>query len=267
MKTDARRLGLGAAAAGIVGVLALALGLSWRRASSERVYLPRPLPREASDLAVACLASGEVRPPVSGLSDADFAAIVEIVARLILAYEHADFDSFLALRAGDVDSVGKRRAGDLESLRALGRELRIPEEKLDGDWVGVLASFWDAYYQRSPVARFLPEETRVVFQLDGIGGWSLESWEASFAALRDRVPGPWIQHDLVVPHRRAVERIADDEDCLRWIDLDLGFETRAGTRARLVARFVRDGAVQEWYLHAAASVYTAGDRSERHLIL
>jgi hypothetical protein len=208
-----------------------------------------------------------VRPALSELPDADLDALVQIVARLIGAYERADFDSFLALRAGDLAGVGERRAGDLEALRALGRELRIPERELRAGWIGVLARFWDAYYERAPVARFLPEETRVELHSEGLGERSLGSWEESFAALRDRVRGPWIQHDLVVPHRRAIEEIALDAGPLRWIDLELGFETRAGSHARLVARFVQDNGEKEWYLHAAATVYTVGDRSERHLIL
>jgi len=265
MKTDARLLWRCAAVAGIVVMLALGLG-RWR-ASPERAFVPRPISRELSDLGVACVASGEVTPPVSELSEADLAAIVEIVARLVGTYERTDFESFLALRAGDLEDVARRRADDLESLRGLARELRVPEEELDRDWIGVLASFWAAYYEGSPVAHFLPEEARIELHSDGLGGRSLESWADSFEVLRQRVPGPSIQHELVVPHRRAIERIAADSAPLRWIDLELGFETRAGTHARLVTRFVRDGILREWYLHAAATVYTEGDRSERHLIL
>jgi len=234
--------------------------------SAGRGRFPSP-PRELCDLAVACLACGEVRPAVSELADEDLDALVGIVARLIGAYERMDFGSFLALRTGDLESVGERRAGDLEALRTVARDLRIPEADLATDWLGVLARFWAAYYERTPVAHFLPEETRIELHGEGLGVRSLESWEESFVALRDRVEGPWIQHALVVPHRRDIGRIASDAGPLRWIDLELGFETREGSRARVLARFVHDGALEEWYLHAAATVYTAGDRSERHLIL
>ena len=149
-----------AAAAGIVGALSLAL--AWSGMPVGRAdYVPRALPRELHDLGVACLASGEVRPAVSELSDAELAAIVEIIARLIGAYERADFDSFLALRAGDLESATERRSRDLESLRTIAQEMAIPPEKLRGDWIGVLASFWGAYYDRPPITRFLPEETRI----------------------------------------------------------------------------------------------------------
>jgi hypothetical protein len=264
MKKDGRKGGW-IGAAGLVGVLVLAL--AWDRGTAGRALQPGPLSRELSDRAVDCLATGEVRPTLAELSEADLGSIVAIVARLIGAYERADFASFLALRAGDVPGVAERRAGDLESLRALARELRVPEKELDADLIGVLECFWDAYYDGTPVARFAPEETRIELHGDGLGGRSLESWEESFVALCNRVPGPWIRHELVVPHRRNIERVACDAGPLRWLDLELGFETREGSRARLVARFVWDGALREWYLHDAASVYAVGDRSQRHLIL
>ena len=268
MKFEPRELWRFARAAGVVGLLSLALAWPWILESVQArnaAFVPSPAPRELLDLGVACLATGEVQPAVSELSDEDLEAIVEILARLIGAYERADFASFLALRAGDLEGVGERRAGDLESLRSLARELRVPKRELDADFLGVLESFWDAYYESSPVARFQPEETRIELRSDGLG--SLESWEASFVALRDRIPGPWIRHELVVPHRRDIERVARDAGALRWLDLELGFETREGSRARLVARFVWDGALREWYLHDAVSVYAVGDRSRRHLIL
>jgi hypothetical protein len=258
-----------ARAAGIAGALSLALAWPWVLAwiqARNAIFVPPPLPRELLDLGVACVASGEVQPALSEFSDADLAAVVEILARLIGAYERTDFASFLALRTGDLETAAERRSGEMEALRGLGRELRIPERELDGDLVEVLTSFWDAYYERAPVAHFLPEATRVELHAEVLGGCSLAGWEESFTALRDRVRGPWIQHELVIPHRRDVERIALDAGPLHWIDLELGFETRVGSRARLVARFVRDGP-REWYLHAAATVYTEGDRSVRHLIL
>jgi len=265
MKTDGRKRARWSAAAGIVGVLSLAL--AWGRMPAGRTLVPGPLPRELSDLAVACLASGEVRPALAELSDADLAAIVEIVARLIGAYERADFNSFLALRAGDLENASRRRSGDVESLRGLARELAVPPEELRGGWVEVLERFWNSYYDRPPILRFVPEGTRIELHSEGLGGRSLETWSASFEDLRDRVPGPWIQHELTVPHRRETERVARDSGPLRWVDLELPFETHGGLGARLVARFVWDGVLREWFLQDAATVYADGDRSQRHLIL
>ncbi len=266
MKSNTRMIRWLAGAAGIVGALSFVLVWPWASAG-RAAHASEPLPRELLDQGVACLASGEVRPAVSELCDADLAAIVEILARLIGAYERADFDSFLALRAGDLESAAERRSDDLEALRTIAQNLSIPSEKLMGDWIGVLASFWEAYYESPPITRFLPEETRIELHDHGLGGRSLESWTESFLALRDRAPGSWIQHELTIPHRREIERIARDSGPLRWVDLELGFETREGYGARLVARFVWDGLLREWFLHDAASVYAAGDRSERHLIL
>lgn len=266
MKIDTRILRRFAGAAGILGPLTLVLAWAWMP-SGHATFVPEPLPRELRDLGVACVALGEVRPPVSELSDADLTAITEILARLASAYGNADFDSFLALRAGDLESAARWRSRDLESLRTIAQNLAIPAEKLQGDWIGVLASFWSAYYDYPPIARFIPEQTRIELHDHGLGGRSLESWKGSFVALRDRVPGAWIQHALTIPHRRDIHRVARDSGPLRWVDLELGFETQEGYGARLVARFVWDGAVREWFLHDAASVYATGDRSQRHLIL
>jgi hypothetical protein len=216
---------------------------------------------------VACLALGELRPGLAELSDPDLEALVEILARLVGAYERGDFESFLALRVGDLATAARMRSADLESLRAIARELAIPLEELRGDWIDVLGAFWEHYYARPPVARFVPEGARIELREEALDGRSLESWNDSFEALRDRVPGPWIQHELAIPHRRAIGQVARAVGPLRWIDIELPFETHEGLAARLVARFVWDGVVREWFLHDAASVYSPGDRSQRHLIL
>jgi len=227
----------------------------------------RPTPLSYRDLGVSCLALGSVSPPVEELSDEQFESLTTLLARLMHAYEAADFDSFLALRAGDVGFAGELRAHDIDVLRGFCRQLSVPEEKLGGGWLEVLESFWRAYYARPPVARFLPEGTRIELHTEGLRGGSTQDWELSFEALRDRVPGPLIQHELVIPHRRSVERIASDVGPFVWLDLELAFETQAAAIARLVARFVWDGIAGEWFLQRAATVYTRGDRSDRHLIL
>ncbi|NOT31017.1 MAG: hypothetical protein HOP15_11265 [Planctomycetes bacterium] len=254
-----------AAAVTLAGLAALAW--TWRAEPAGAAFVPRPLARELRDLAVDCLAVGTVQPALSALSEAEFAAIVEILGRLISAYGSCDYESFLALRAGDLESASERRAGDLERLREFGRELALSPEQMRGDWVATLGAFWSVYYERPAVARFLPEHTLVELHAEGLGARSLESWRQSFVALRDRLPGSWIQHDLCLPHRRSIEQVARDCGPLRWLDLELHFETFAGLGARLLARFVWDGVLREWFLQDAASVYATGDRSQRHLIL
>lgn len=261
---EARRAWKAAGAAFVcVGLLTWGLGLSAGRAG----FVPRPLPRELCDLAVDCLAAGRVQPALTELSEAEFAGLVEIVARLLAAYGRGDFDSFLALRAGDLESAAERRVGELRVLRELGHELELPAELLSGDWIAALGGFWHAYYECPAVAGFVPGGTRVELHAEGLGARSLESWRHSFEAFRGHPSGPWIRHELCVPHRRGLEQVARDSGPLRWLDLELAFETQEGLGARLVTRFVWDGVLREWFLHEAASVYAGEDRSRRHLIL
>ncbi len=261
-RTTLRRATLVAASLALV-----ALAWPWRAGAVRASFVPPPLAREVRDLAVDCLASGTVRPEVAALSDEDFEAVATILGRLIAAYGQGDYGSFLALRAGDIADGSRQRAGDVEGLRDLGRALAIPPERMPQDWVAALGVFWEAYYERPAIARFVPERTRVELHGDGLGARSLESWERSFTALRDRLPGSWIRHELSLPHRRGLEQVARDAGPLRWLDLELAFETHEGGEARLVVRFVRDALLREWFLHDAASIYPKGDRSERHLIL
>ncbi len=254
----------------LVGVTLVGLALltwGWGLSSARAAFVPAPLSRELRDLALDCLAAGSVRPGLAELSEAELEGLAEIVGRLLGAYGRGDFDAFLALRAGDLESGAERRAGDLDVLRELGRELELPPAQLDGDWLGALGSFWGAYYERPAVARFVPEKTRVELHAEGLGARALESWQRSFEAFRGRPNGPWITHELCVPHRRGLEQVARDAGPLCWLDLELGFETQEGLAARLVTRFVWDGVLREWFLHEAVSVYAAGDRSRRHLIL
>ncbi len=266
MQLDATARRRTVAAATFLGLTALTLAMT-RAPAGRAAFVPRPPARELRDLAVDCLAAGSVRPAVSELGEGEFEAIVEILARMIGAYGRADFDSFLALHAGDLESAAERRADDVPALREFGRELSIPEAELRGDWIATLGVFWRAYYARPPVARFLPELTRIELHAEGVGTRRLASWQRSFEALRDRDPGSWIQHELSVPHRRALEQVMRAAGPLRWLDLELAFETQAGLGARLVVRFVWDGVTREWFLHEAASVHVGADRSERQLIL
>jgi hypothetical protein len=262
-------------AAAVAAALAAGLGLvlwdlQWF--TVERGGDPaEPLPPEYFDQGIACLAEGEVQPSLGALSERELFSVAGIIGRLLHAYGAGAFGSFLALRAVDLDFADHERAGDVESLRVLAENfappLEIGSDDWTDDWIGALGAYWRRYYDRPPVARFAFERARVELHREGLGRRSLEEWERSFEALRDRDPGAWILHTLAVPHRRDVERVASDAGPLQWLDLDLAFETPDGTAARLVTRFVWDSVLESWFLHAAATVYPNGDRSERHLIL
>ena len=258
-----RRRAVAAAAFGLMGVAFALRGQS----AGHAVFVAQPLTPVLRDLAVDCLAAGTVRPAVAELAELDLEALVEIVGRLLDAYGNGDFDSFLALHSGDLAHADERRAGDVQALRAFGRELAPSAARVEEGWSVSLRAFWSAYYERPAVARFLPEHTRVELHAEGLGARSLASWRESFVALRDRAPGAWIQHELCVPHRRSLEQVARDSGPLRWLDLELHFETHAGLAARLLTRFVWDGVALEWFLQDAATIYAARDRSQRHLIL
>ena len=229
--------------------------------------LRTPLPREYLDRGMACLASGVVQPRLDELSDPELVAVAEIIGRLMHAYQGGDFGSFLALRAGDLEHAARARAGDLESLLGFARDLGDRVEDPDCGWIEALRRSWSAYYAIPPVARFHFELAAIHLHREGLGAGSLEDWSRSFEALRDRVPGPSIRHSLTIPHRRDIERVAADSGPLRWLDLQLPFESVAGAAGRLVTRFVWDAASGEWFLHEAATTYANGDRVERHLVL
>lgn len=251
-------------------LLALPAGiLAWvRRPAVAGAASVAPLDRAHLELGLACLAEGEVQPGLAELSDADLLALAGIVGRLLHAYQGGAFESFLALRLSDLAHAAEARAGDAWQLQGFVRELGGDAPDLERcGWVEALRRYWAAYYVEPPVARFLPERTVARLYREGLGARSLADWERSFEALRARAGGSSIQHELAIPHRRDLERVARDAGPLRWLDLELAFETRCGAAGRLLARFVWDAALGEWFLQAAATVYASGARVERHLIL
>lgn len=257
------------AGAALALVLALALALA-RPGSEARIgaHRAQPLAPEVVGMAVACIGAGEVRPALSELSDGELAGIVEIVGRLIGAYGHGDFDSFLALRAGDVAFASQAQRGHVEELRSFCLELGLPRSDLPGDWNGLLRAYWRAYYVEAPVARFLPEGSIVDLHREGLGARSLASWDRDFEALLEARPGFRLDHRLAIPHRRSMERVAADAGGLAWLDLQLGFEAHDGNRGGLVARFVWDGVLQEWFLRRASTIHDGEPRDDRrHLVL
>jgi hypothetical protein len=244
--------------------------LAWARRPAAHASTPSvaSLPADQFDRGIACLASGVVQPSLSELSEADLRAVAGIIGRLLHSYENGAFESFLALRASDLEFAAEARAGDLWQAREFVRELGNQEPDLEEcGWVETMRRYWASYYAEPPVASFLLERSAVRLHREGLGARSLEDWQHSFEALRDREPGPTIQHELVIPHRREIERVARDSGRLQWLDLELPFEARPGGGGRLVTRFVWDAANHEWFLHAAATVYANGARVERHLIL
>ena len=63
----------------------------WRAAPS-RAYRPGPLPAEYLDKGMACLAAGQVRPPLMELSDEELETCARIIGRLLHAYERGAFE-------------------------------------------------------------------------------------------------------------------------------------------------------------------------------
>jgi hypothetical protein len=242
--------------------------LAWKASESIAAasITTAPLPEEALECGLACLAAGRVEPPLDELSEPELLQLAGLIGRLLHAYEEGAFESFLALRAADLEFAAEARQADLWQVRSLVRELGHASLDLeDCGWVESLRRFWKAYYAEPPVARFLYERSTAHLHREGLGGRSLEDWAASFEALGKG--GPAIEHRLVVAHRREIERVASDAGPLQWLDLELPFEARTGDAGRLLTRFVWDSHHREWFLHAATTVYAIGARVERHLIL
>jgi hypothetical protein len=233
-----------------------------------RLPEPAPLPRETVDLAVACLAAGELRPPLAELSDGELGELVAIVARLLRAYAHGEFASFLALRANDLAHAARARRDDVEELRGFCLNLGVSADELADDWTGLFEAFWRAYYRdAAPIALVRPEQSLVVLHREGLQTRSLAAWEREFEALCSGPPGTRIDHRLVVPHRRSIERVAADFGGLRWLDVQLGFEAHDAVDGRLIARFVWDGAMREWFLHRASTFFDGELRDDRRYLV
>jgi len=247
------------------GIVAWVLGpaAAWARPATVA-----PLDRAYLELGLACLAEGELQPALAELDDAELVVLAGIVGRLLHAYQEGAFESFLALRLPDLAHAAEARAGDAWQVHELVRELGGDAAGLERcGWVESLRRYWTAYYGEPPVTRFLPELTAARLYRAGLGARSLADWERSFEARCERAGGAAIRHQLVIPHRRDIERVARDAGPLQWLDLQLAFETRTGAAGRLLARFVWDAVLGEWFLQAATSVYASGARVERHLIL
>lgn len=231
---------------------------------------PRPVARPLVDLAVACLALGRVEPPLEQLSGPELDDAVEILARLIAAYGERDFDSFLALRAADLAHAEARRRDQADELRALCIALGRRPDGLPSSWRGLLEAYWTAYYVEAPVARFRPEETVLAFlrAAQASAPAELEAWEAGFERLCAERQGFRLDHRPVVPHRRSLERVVREARALRWLDLQLAYDAHDGAAGWLIARFVWDARVEEWFLHRATTVLDGELRDDRrHLVL
>lgn len=269
MKRNLRSRGLACAGLVLAGAIGSGLALgrigSGRKAFSASPAAP-PAP-ELVELALGCLGAGEVRPALAALTDAELDEIVVILARLIGAYAHGDFESFLALRAGDLAFAAHARRDDVGELASFCRQLGIPAAELPDDWNGLVASYWRAYYVTLPIARIRPEASVVELHREGLQARPLDAWERAFEALCAGREGQRTNHRLVIPHRRPIERVAADYGALRWLDLQLGFEAPDGAEGLLIVRFVWDGAVQEWFLHRATTILDGEHRDERRLLV
>ena len=221
-----------------------------------------PLPLVDRDLAVGCLAVGQVAPPLDEWSDEELDRIVAIVARLQRSYSQADFEAFLALRSGGLAQAHRVDEHRVAEMRALALRLGAADEVPD-DWIGALRSFWEAYYEWPPVARWLPEMTRCLLRERNLDHESLVEWNTSFVNLRDELSfcesgkqlteGLYVDHKLTLSHPRSPAALVLQQARLRWFDLVLGFETPEGAEGRLLVRFVLDPIADEWFLQRAAS--------------
>ncbi len=238
--------------AGAVGAARFLRPGNARQGACAPVPPPAPVPREYPDRAVDCLVWGEVDPPLSALAEPELDSIVAILARMLHAYEKADFGSFLALRRDDLEHARGCRASGVEELRRLSLELGVPAQAVPEDWIGALEVFWKAYYERPPVARFVPESTRLQLHR-GVRVEDLGDWQEAFDQASAALAGPRIEHRLVIPHRSGLAALAAGPAGLTWMDLELGFESCDGVPGHLLVRFVQDGGA--WFLQRAFTVY------------
>jgi hypothetical protein len=263
-----RRLARVAAASLALGA-GLALLLDYARGAPPRArHHARPLEREIVDLAASCLGAGAVQPPVGELTDAELGALVEILGRLIGAYARRDFDSYLALRAGDLEHAERVQSERRDELRGLCIELGRRSETLPLGWRALLGAYWEAYYRaEAPVARFRPESTVLVLHRERPSA-PLAEWEAEFEALVVQHPGARVRHRMMMPHGRPLEDVAGDPPTLTWVDLQLAYDAHDGAAGWLIARFVWDARMEEWFLHRATTVLDGELRDDRrHLVL
>ncbi|MFN0242907.1 MAG: hypothetical protein ACKVWV_08465 [Planctomycetota bacterium] len=202
---------------------------------------------------MSCLALGEVTPPLSEIEAQELESIVATLARMLGAYQHADFQAFTDGRRADLAFASRSRADRVEELRAIARELGVRGEDVPHDWLGALAVFWSAYYVRPPLAHVVAESARLEFARDDPEG--VAAWESSFDALRDAIDGPRTEHHLAVPHRRSVAEVRRSAGTLTWMDFSVRFETPGGETGRLLCRFVWDETDTDWFLHRAVTAY------------
>jgi hypothetical protein len=225
------------------------------------------LPAGERDLAIACLVTGTCEPPFESLEVGCQDELLELVGRTLHAYGAAAFPSFLALRRRDLGHARWIRAGDVVAILEQARSLGVAVSG-EEDWLGALEAFWYAYYPRPPVARWLPERSAV-----NLGARpepdeaALVAWELEYERRMVAVELPTVEAALAVPHRRGVLQGLGPSGELRWIDVDLAFESSSGEPMRLWLRFVRDEVGEEWFLHRATTFYPPDSRGTCNLVL
>jgi hypothetical protein len=210
-------------------------------------------PRLDADKAVACVTLGTVSPPIDALDDVELHRLLDVLGHVLCAYEDGRFESFLALRRGDLEQAERNEVIDTTELQKYALELGVPSQALKNDYVGSLATFWNALYERPPVSHFIPESTSIALHDEPFEIAVLPRWSASFDALYEgRLT---FRHRLTIPHRVALEELIASAHRLRWFDLRIAFECRDTARRELVARFVWDESNAEWFLQRAATVH------------
>lgn len=225
------------------------------------------LPAAERDLAVACLVTGSCDPPFEALTVREQDDVLESLGRTLHAYGAPSFASFLALRRRDLSHARWARAEDVEVLLGHARRLGVPVTG-DEDWLEALEAFWYAYYARPPVARWLPERASVTLgELGAPSEEALAAWEEDYERRLVATGLPTVEATLAVPHRRTLVQSLGLASALRWIEIQLAFESTCDEPMRLWMRFAHDTVGEEWFLHRATTLYPPDSQGPCNLVL
>ena len=218
-----------------------------------RPHFSPPVDPRFHDLAVHCLVHGSCSPEVDAIDPDTLDSVLDVLALTFRAYQEADFDSFVHLRAGDLDHASLARRPDVEELHSiLVDDLGVDGASLPQEWVAALRAYWTAFYQDPPVQRFLPDtasmELRRVDAPQGAPSPQLGPPKTGATAV--------VGNRLVIEHCTTPEQILERDGSLTWFDFGITFETGTdATRARLSIRHAWDPEVNRWFVVRASTTY------------
>lgn len=225
------------------------------------------LPADARDLAVACLVTGTCDPPFEGWTVREQDEVLERIGRTLHAYGAGSFASFLTLRRRDLAHARRTRAPDVAAVLGHARQLGAAVTGHE-DWVAALQAFWKAYYDRPPVARWHPERTVVSLgTLPTPTAETLARWDEDYERRLVATELPMVEASLAVPHRRTLAQGLGLANELRWMEIELAFESTCDEPLRLRMRFVHDTVGEEWFLYRATTLYPSGSSGPCNLVL